>query len=94
VFRKLAVRGQGGTLVWGYRTAAALRTWTITRDTDPKRGPWRLSASLARVDRFQIRQRPLIFTAPRLGGGTWCWPVLDIQVGTEALLARLGPPEQ
>jgi hypothetical protein len=95
VFQHLAIRGRDGSLVWGYRTAAVLNTWAITRESPGAGGDgiWRLSATIARVDSFQIRQRPLLFTAPR-PGGRWCWPVADLQVGASAILARLGPPEQ
>ena len=92
-FRELAIRGREGSLVWGYRTAASLRSWSIKRERDTRKGPWTLTATLERVDPFPIRQRPLLFTAPRLGGGRWCWPVLDLQVGARGLLARLGHPE-
>jgi hypothetical protein len=95
VFRSLAFRGRGGSLTWGYRTAADLTSWAVNLETTAAGGDgvWKLTATLGRVDKFQIRQRPLLFTAPRIGG-RWCWPVLDLQVGESAILAKLGPPEQ
>ena len=98
-FRELAIRGVDGALVWGHHAgsnAASLSVWAITRDIDPKRGPWVLAASARTINRFFCGQRPLFFTAPRLGGGRWCWPVLDVTVDVAAssIAARLGQPEQ
>jgi hypothetical protein len=97
VFRELAIRGEGGAILWTKdvrATAASLAAWFIRRDLHPKRGPWVLTASCSSTNRYKCGQRPLFFTAPRLGGGRWCWPVLDLQVTGDALTARLGPPEQ
>jgi hypothetical protein len=54
---------------------------------------WTLTATIARVDAFMARQRPLLFSAPR-AGGFWIWPIEEITIGTTTLTARLGPPEQ
>lgn len=89
MFRRLRLKGTTGTVVWGYRTAVVLRAWSMARHE----GQWRLSGRVARVDPFLSRQRPLLFTAPRRGG-FWAFPVMDLQVGTEQLSARLGPPER
>jgi len=99
VFRELAIRGQDGALLWGRNArtpAASVRTWAIRRERNRKLGPWVLTASAHSINRFLCGQRPLFFTAPRLGGGRWCWPVLDVQPDTAALTltARLGQPEQ
>lgn len=93
---RLTLRGRGATLVWGYRTAAELPTWAISRESAQVGGDgvWKLTATIARVDKFQIRQRPLLFTAPRPGGiGLFCFPVTSIEVGATAVLATLGAPE-
>ena len=92
LFRELAIRGSGGTLLYGYQIAAALRTWMITRN--PTEGPWVLTATVDRVQRPWIGSRPLYFTARRLGGGRWCWPVLELQIDNGTMRARLGLPEQ
>ena len=96
MLRNITVRGQSGSLLWGYHTAATLARWTIHRKYDLKTGTkfaWTLSASIERLDAFQARQRPLLFSAPR-AGGFWCWPIESIEIGEHRLVATLGPPEQ
>jgi hypothetical protein len=86
--------GRAGSLLWGYHTAAALTTWRIAKN---EAGQWILTATFARVDAFQCRQRPLLFTAPREGAhdGWWAWGVDGtIEMGKRHLRVRLGPPEQ
>lgn len=95
MFGKLTMRGQQASIAWGYRQAATLGTWTVRKDVDEKtqRAVWTLTARLGtQVDRFQLRQRPLLFSAPRKGG-FWVWPVRTLHVGETTLLADLGPPE-
>lgn len=95
MFRDLTLRGPSATLVFGYRTAAALTTWALARrvDTQTNTYAWTLTAMLGTpVDRFQLRQRPLLFTVPRRGG-FGVWPVQTLQVGERSLVATLGPPE-
>jgi hypothetical protein len=91
VFRHLRLRGVGGAILWGYRQAATLRTWTIRKDADDR---WTLRATLERAEPFQLRQTPLLFSAPR-AGGYWAWG-LDAapQIHDGQLVAKLGPPEQ
>jgi hypothetical protein len=89
VFTSLTLRGGAGTLLWGYRPAVELKAWTISKHE----GQWTLRATIARIDRFQARQTPLLFTAPR-PGGFWAWAVEAIDLGDHALTAKLGPPEQ
>lgn len=92
MFDRLTLRGARASIVWGYRTAAALSTWTISKE-GPK---WILRATFDGVDRFMVRQtKPaLIFTAPRHYGQS-CWPVVgQVEVGDRTLVATLGPPEQ
>jgi hypothetical protein len=93
-FHHVQIRGAAGDLLWGYRSAAAVTSWTIRKGQD---GRWILTATLARVEPFQVRQTPLLFTAPREGtrDGFWAWAVEELlQVGDGRLVARLGPPEQ
>jgi hypothetical protein len=89
VFNHWTLVGSGGAILWGYRTAAAVRTWRIVKTETH----WQLVAQLERVDAFGCRQKPLLFSAPR-AGGFWCWPVESIDVVALQLVARLGPPEQ
>ena len=83
--------GTAGSLLWGYHEAATFRRWKIFKN---EQNQWTLRATLARVDAFQLRQRPLFFSAPR-AQGFWCWGV-DGAVSFDAvnLIVRLGPPEQ
>lgn len=93
MFRALTVRGDAAAILRGYVEAATIVRWTITKSDT---GSWSLHATITRVDRFQLRQRPLIFTSPRrTEGGFWCFPVLvdTIRLGETTLAARLGPPE-
>jgi hypothetical protein len=95
MFQTLTLSGSTGSINWGYRSAAALQRWKVTRARDEKSGQvrWTLSAALgAHVDHFQLRQRPLLFTAPRRGG-FWCWPVREVTVGATSVSANLDPPE-
>ena len=101
--RGTALQGTSGKLSFAYRPVALLTTWTVThertlvegtntRSLKPSTG-WMLTGTLGpSVDRFQLRQRPLLFTAPRKGG-FFCWPVHQLTVGERTLVATLGPPE-
>ena len=92
LFTSLTLRGVRGRLSWGYRTAADLSTWTIRRPEGPD-PEWTLVASVVSADGYGVRQRPLLFTAPRQGG-FWCWPVQQVHRLIDGqLIARLGPPE-
>ena len=87
---RLRLIGKGGSIVWGYRTAVVLGPWAIARE--PHGEQWRLTARQTTVlDRFSARQKPLLFTAPRLGG-FWAFPVLELHVGADTVTARIGPP--
>jgi hypothetical protein len=106
MFKSITLRGTTGSIVWAYRPAAALTAWSITcgervlvdgphgtRTLKKIAAGYTLRATLgAHVDRFQLRQRPLLFTAPRTGG-FWCWPVQTLTIGERTILASLGPPE-
>ena len=72
MFHTISLRGVGAAVLWGHREAAALHSWCITK----QKGHWLLVATLTRGSQFQLQQRDLIFSAPRLGlKGFWCWPV-------------------
>jgi hypothetical protein len=92
--RQLRIVGTRGALLWGYHEAAILGSWTIRKTGKPGQYVWTLAATLTRVEAFQIRQRPLLFSAPRFGGGMWAWGVDAVDVGATRIVARLGPPEQ
>jgi hypothetical protein len=85
----VTLRGQEATVVWGFRTAAVVTSWTAARTPQ---GQWTLQAIVSRADPYQLRQRPLKFTAPRIGG-YFCWPIVAVSLGAGTLSASLGPPE-
>jgi len=85
----VTLRGQEATVVWGYHTAAVCTSWTAART---EQGAWTLQATVQKADPFQLRQRPLKFTAPRVGG-FFCWPIVAVTLGAGTLSASLGPPE-
>lgn len=90
--RRVVLRGTRASITWAYHTAAVLRTWTLHRAEDRK--SWILRAGIDRADPFQLRQRPLLFTASRKGRiGYFCFPVKSVNVERESLVATLGPPE-
>ena len=92
MFTSLRIRGGRASLLWGHRPVAVLKSWSIAK----RKGQWELNGALERVDAFQVRQRPLLFTAPREGtrDGFWAWPIIDVRVGPNQLRATLGQPEQ
>jgi hypothetical protein len=92
VFDSLTIHGGTGSVLWGYRVAVELTSWRIVR-TKADGGGWMLSATIKRIDKFQARQAPLLFTAPR-AAGYWAWPIEAIEIGETSLRASLGPPER
>lgn len=91
MFTKLTLRGKVGSILWGYRPVASVGPWTIRKDPT---GEWRLSATVARADAYQLLQAPLFFSAPR-AQGFWCWPIASrVDVTNSQLIATLGQPEQ
>ncbi len=87
----LRIRGTSAEILRGYQVAAVLRTWSIEK----VEGQWTLSATLARVDKFHIRQtHPRLMFSAKRQGGFWAWDVFDLQLGETRLLAKLGPPLQ
>jgi hypothetical protein len=96
VFERLVLRGTAGSILRGYLPAARVRAWRIYHHRPDLKhdARWTLTATIEAVDKFQLRQRPLMFTAARLGG-FWSWPLnaASIQIGETTLTATLGPPE-
>jgi hypothetical protein len=108
VIETLRLHGRGGAILWGYRPIADIDVWVIGRSSRPAARPtpgtklkpdsrgWQLQAGCTRGDAFALRQRPLYFTAPRLGdkaGGFWHFELLEAPTITRGLLtARLAPP--
>lgn len=89
MFQGLTLRGAAGSIVWGYQDAAVLKAWTIART----KKAWTLNAIVDTSNAFRLRQRPLLFTAPR-DRGRWCFQLqaMDV-VGPNQIRATLGPPE-
>ncbi len=100
-------------MLWGYRQIAVIGSWAISRalpkdqkrsrpdeklKADKRKAPgWLLQARVSRADDFQLRQKPLYFTAPRKGAGTafWCFPIIEPPTVKDGVLrAFLGQPEQ
>jgi hypothetical protein len=92
VFQSLTIQGGAGSLLWGSRVAVELTSWRIVC-TKAEGRQWILTATIGRVDQFQARQTPLLFTAPR-AGGFWAWPIEALDIGETSLRASLGPPER
>lgn len=94
MFRTVTLTGIRGSLVWGAADAAVLPRWALARD---EQGAWTLSACVEQIDRYRVRQVPLLFQAPRTAkpAGLWCFPVVPqtLQIDGPTLTARLGPPE-
>lgn len=91
-----AFRGVNGSIVWGYHTAVALRTWSVRKTTDQKtnRPQWILRGSVERIDTFQARQKPLLFSVKRPKGAYLSWGIERVQIAnTREVMAVLGPPE-
>jgi hypothetical protein len=86
---QITLHGGTASILWGYHTAAELASWRIAQ----RRGQWVLTAAIRRADAFQLRQRPLLFTAPR-DKGSWAWGIETIEVGPTGVRATLGKPEQ
>lgn len=88
MFERLAIHGDTASLVWAYHTAASLSQWRITKANNKQ---WTLRATVARIDPFQARQRPLLFSAPH-SQGFWRWEVQELHLTDGSLTATLGPP--
>ena len=84
------VTGAEARIVWGYRLAASLRDWTITKAED---GTLALSASVTFQHAVWISQRPLVFEASH-AKGVWTWPIDSLQIVGGTLTATLNPQEE
>lgn len=80
-------------ILWGYRPAAQLKSWSIVRAKT--KGEWIFAATSETVDAQIIDYEPLYFAAPRKQGGFWMWPVKSkvVRLGSNQLRATLGQPE-
>jgi hypothetical protein len=92
MFDALRIHGAAASIVWGYHTAARLKSWSIAR----VKTEWTLTATIAQADPFMLRRDSLLFTAPHEGSrsGQWAWGIVSIRVGGQSLIAKLGPPQQ
>ncbi len=82
--------GKDGSVVWGYRTAARFKSWTVHKN---EHGAWSLRGDciVGSVDAYQVKQQPLTFAAVR-PQGFFTWPVLSLRVENNMVVAKLGPP--
>lgn len=93
MFRELSISGQAGAVLWGYRTAAVVGRWSLVRGSVNGSRVWTLTAAVTRASPFDLRQTPLLFSAPH-DKGFWVWPLLGPPtVADRQLTARVGPPE-
>jgi len=89
MFDELVMFGGDASITWAWHCAAVVKTWRVYKQPG---GRWSLVATVGRADPFKLRQRPLLFNAPR-AGGHWCWPVKAVTVDGTSLTAALGPME-
>lgn len=91
-YLRVFLHGAKGTIAWGWHTAAELLSWRVAKND---KGEWTLTATAARIDPFYLRQTQptLLFTAPKVHGPPWCWPVQEVGCDGITLRARLGPVE-
>lgn len=73
-FEHVRFHGEAASILWGYHPAAVVKRWSITR-SEKEPGKWTLTAVVDRLEPFMLRQRPLLFTAPRQKAGFWLWPI-------------------
>ena len=92
MFRAITLRGKRGEINYGFRLAASLSSWVISRDAESRQ--WTLAASVDRADTFQLSRRPLQFTAHRYAkpAGVWAFDVQTLDLKGETLTATLSPP--
>lgn len=69
-----AISGVVASIKWASYTAAAVNSYTVTRD--PVTRAWSATGILVIADAFKLSQRPLTFVAP-FKGGEWHWPIVD-----------------
>jgi hypothetical protein len=84
----LAIRGIAGRVEWAYFTAAVIEGYAVARE---RPGVWHLTAHARSADVFKMKQKPLVFVAPFVGG-EWRWPVQSIRIDRGELVGVLGDP--
>lgn len=91
-YLRLFLHGTVGAIAWGYHKAAELSSWRVQKNA---KGEWTLTATATRIDPFCLRQTQptLLFTAPKINGPPWCWPVQDVSYQGTSIRARLGQVE-
>lgn len=81
------VTGEEGELKWGYRRAATVRAWSLTKGDD---NVWTLTGTVSDLDDFALSQPALKFVTPN----GWRFPITELQTQDASLRARLGPLEK
>jgi hypothetical protein len=98
-FHLVPVRGQAGSIRWGYRLAAQLGTWTLTPDRGTPEWPQPLRrilrAQVLDLDLLALRQSGLRLVVPRPRGAL-TWQILELTLDKDGrgLTALLGPFEK
>ena len=88
VFDSLTITGGAGAVLWG--SPRRRRTHGVAdRAHESRRRDWMLTATITRIDKFQARQAPLLFTAPR-PQGFWAWPIEAIDDRGDESTGTLG----
>lgn len=82
-----SLRGVVGFIRWQWYTAAQLEGYTVTR-TGRR---FVLRGRIVLSDSYKISRSGLLFVAPT-NKGEWTWPILDLQITGDQVLAELGPP--
>jgi len=88
VFSRANLHGGKAAILFGYRTAVELTHWRVLKQhpmvagkhgfpTLTGKASWQLSGTVARIDPFFARQKPLILAVPR-PSGFFLWPVKSI----------------
>jgi hypothetical protein len=79
----ITISGIGGTVRYGYQTAAELGEWKVD-------GGW-LVAQVKVYDAFRLMQAPLTLTIPNRTGPPTVRPLADVTIIQGQLTARLLP---
>lgn len=92
VYHRLFLHGSEGEIAWGHYTAATVSSWSIRKN---EKDEWMLTATAVRIDPVYLRQTQpmLLFTAPKISGPPWCWPVQEIGSDGMTIRAKLGQVE-
>lgn len=77
----ITIRGDEGAVVWGYQTAAALGSWTLSGES--------LTATVKSHDAFRTSQPSLMFRVTRPNGIRWEWRIAALQIAGSTLQATL-----